>query len=241
MKPISYGERGRIGLIYPNTGWVMEPEFYALAPEGVATVTTRVLLGDVTAENIKNLADKIEDAAMLLGDAKSDLIVLGCTSGSFICGKGYDQEIIAKIKAAAPGVLATTTATAVIHAIQAFGATKIAVGTPYLDEINQQARLFLQAHDLEILNFKGLGLRYDYEINGLTREEIKTLIRQTDTPEAEMVVLLCTSIKGVDLLDEMEQELGKPIITAIQATFWECMNLLDLRGEVSQGGSLFRR
>ncbi len=42
MKDFSYGARAKIGLIYPAQGWVMEPEFYAMSPEGVITCTTRV-------------------------------------------------------------------------------------------------------------------------------------------------------------------------------------------------------
>lgn len=242
MRPISYGERGRIGLIYPNTGWVMEPEFYAMAPEGVITITTRVRLGDVNAENVRRLADQVEHAAVMLDEACADVIVLGCTSGSFICGEAYDQEIIRKIRSVSrSSVKATTTATAVLQAIHAFGARRIAVGTPYIDEINRRAAAFLKAHGIEITQFHGLGMLYDHDINSLTRDQIRALIRQVDSPEAEMVVLLCTSIKGADLLEEMEQELGKPVITAIQATFWACLNLLGISREVHGFGSLFDR
>jgi maleate cis-trans isomerase len=49
-----YGWRARIGLIYPFAGWVMEPEFYRMAPPGVTTLTARVTL---TAATIDGLAD----------------------------------------------------------------------------------------------------------------------------------------------------------------------------------------
>lgn len=218
----------------------MEPEFFAMAPDGVNIITTRIKLGEVTLENVKKLSEKVEDAARLLDEAQADVIVLGCTSGSFVCGPGYDQEIMKKIQSASrPNVNASTTATAVIRAINAIGASRIAVGTPYIDEINQRAKKFLEAHGKEITNFVGLGLSDDKDINSLTRDEIRQLIRNADTAEAEMVVLLCTSIKGVDILEEMEQELGKPVITAIQATFWDCLNLLGLKKEVRGFGSLF--
>ena len=59
-----------------------------------------------------------------------------------------------------------------------------------------------------------------------------------------MVVLLCTSIKGADILPQMEAELGKPVITAIQATFWECLRLLEIPADLPRMlrfGSLFSR
>lgn len=242
-KRISYGERGRIGLIYPSTGWVMEPEFHEMAPEGVSTVTTRIKLGAVTVENVAGLAEHVSHAADLLADAHAHLVVLGCTSGSFVCGPRYDQEIIQRIRETAH-CPATTTATAVVSAINAFGAGKVAVGTPYVEEINQCAIRFLEGHGKTVTRLHGLGLLRDSDINSLSREEICDLIRRADTPEAEMVVLLCTSIKGSDILPQMEAELGKPVITAIQATFWECLRLLEIPPDLPrmlQFGSLFSR
>ena len=241
-KQISYGERGRIGLLYPSSGWVMEPELYAMAPEGVITVTTRLKLETVTAEGVQKLADQIVDATELLTDARADVIVLGCTSGSFILGSGYDQTIIRRIEQAAPGIKASTTATAVVHALQALGVKKVAVGTPYIDEINERAERFLTDEGFAVVSFHGLGLADDDVINALSRDEIRALIRAADCPDAEAVCLLCTSIKGVDILEEMERELGKPVITAIQATFMESLRLLGISpSEVKGYGSLFSR
>lgn len=240
---VSYGERGRIGLLYPSSGWVMEPEMYAMAPEGVIAVTTRLKLESVTADSVAKLADQVVQASDLLVDACADVIVLGCTSGSFILGSGYDRSIIERIHEAAPGKEASTTATAVVHALKALGVTKVAVGTPYIDEINERAERFLTAEGFEVVSFKGLGLADDAVINSLTRDEIRALIRDADCEEADAVCLLCTSIKGVDILEEMEAELGKPVITAIQATFWEALHLLgtiDVPGEVKGFGSLFQ-
>ena len=49
-----YGWRARIGLLYPFGGWVMEPEFYQMAPPGVITLTARVPLAGGT---VKALTD----------------------------------------------------------------------------------------------------------------------------------------------------------------------------------------
>lgn len=241
--PVSYGERGRIGLLYPSTGWVMEPEMYAMSPEGVITVTTRLKLGSVTAEEVQKLADQVADATGLLVDARAEVIALGCTSGSFILGSGYDQSIISRIEQVAPGAKATTTATAVTHALQALGIKKVAVGTPYIEEINERAERFLTSEGFDVVSFHGLGMADDDKINSLTRDEVRDLIRAVDHEGAEAICILCTSVKGVDILEEMEEELGKPVITAIQATFWEALHLLDtidVQNELKGFGSLFQ-
>ena len=50
MDDLDYGGRAKIGLIYPAMGWVMEPEFNAMAPKGVSIQTTRVMNGSTDKE-----------------------------------------------------------------------------------------------------------------------------------------------------------------------------------------------
>ena len=84
---------GRIGLILPSSNAVMEPEFYRSIPPGVAVYTTRVpLQGPVESELIK-MEKKSEEAARLISDCSPDLIIYGCTSGSFVKGKEFDRHL----------------------------------------------------------------------------------------------------------------------------------------------------
>ncbi len=63
MKDFSYGARAKIGLIYPAQGWVMEPEFYAMSPEGVITCTTRVPHFETNVEQVSEIGNQAIDAA----------------------------------------------------------------------------------------------------------------------------------------------------------------------------------
>ncbi|MCG8483809.1 MAG: Asp/Glu racemase [Clostridia bacterium] len=237
----NYGQRAKIGLAYPSTGFVMEPEFYEMAPEGVITCTTRMLAKDVNAENVAKFQDLTLDAAINLASAKVDLIVLGCTSGSFIQGSGFDQKIIEEMEAVSGGIPCTTTSTAVIDALNRLKVKKIAVATPYVEDINVMAKKFLNDHGFEIVSFKGQNMLDDYEINSQSIDEIEKLIRKVDTKEAEAVAVLCTSMKGISILSKLEKELGKPIITAIQATFWHCLRKLNINDNISGYGCLLEK
>lgn len=237
----NYGQRAKIGLAYPSTGFVMEPEFYEMAPEGVITCTTRMLAEDVSAENVAKFQDLTLDAVKILASAKVDLIVLGCTSGSFIQGTGFDKKIIEKMEAASGGIPCTTTSTAVIDALKKLNVKKIGVATPYVEEINVMAKEFLKDHGFETVNFKGQNMLDDYEINSQSLDEIEKLIRDVNTKDAEAIAVLCTSMKGISILSRLEKELGKPIITAIQATFWHCLRKLDIDDKIEGYGSLLEK
>ena len=84
-----YGWRARIGLIYIADSTVMEPELYAMAPEGVSIHTARIDLADPSAEGIANMmaGDEVEAAARLLGKAPLHVVTFGGTSATFLEGQ----------------------------------------------------------------------------------------------------------------------------------------------------------
>src|SRR3989304_9537511 len=93
-----YGWRGRIGVIVPSLNVPIEPEFNAMAPEGVSIHATRVLLEKGTAEALRDMAGETERAAQLLATAGVDIIAYACTTGSLVGGPGWDQELIKRIE-----------------------------------------------------------------------------------------------------------------------------------------------
>jgi hypothetical protein len=53
---------------------------------------------------------------------------------------------------------------------------------------------------------------------------IRQLLRDADSPQAECIAVVCTNLAATSLVEEMERELGKPIIDSIAVTFWKgCM------------------
>ena len=90
-----YGWRARIGLIYPAEGLVIEPEFHAMAPEGVSVHPTRIDLSNATLEGLSAMMDddRIDVAARLYGRAPLQVLTFGGTSATFMRGMGYDREV----------------------------------------------------------------------------------------------------------------------------------------------------
>jgi hypothetical protein len=97
---------------------------------------------------------EIEVGARYLATAKVDVIVYGCTTGSFFKGPGWDREMCGIIQRAA-GVPAVATSPSVVEALRAFGARRISVATPYPDWNNEKLRAYLEAHGFWVLNVEG--------------------------------------------------------------------------------------
>jgi maleate isomerase len=150
-------------LIVPASGFPVDFEFHKKVPEGVAVISTRVPLEEVTPKGLIKMGTYVEEAASLLVKAKPDIIVFACTSGSLVKGIGYDKEIIENI-IRRTGISATTTASAVIEGLNILGVKRIAITTPYSEEVNRVEKSFMERSAFEVVSIAGLGIEDTTEI-----------------------------------------------------------------------------
>lgn len=237
---VLYGEKGVIGIINISSCVNLEPEFYAMAPSGVAMLTARVSLPQTTPEELAKLAQNACDAAYELSTAKPDLIVFACTSGSFINGKGYDAEVAAMLSKVAGGVPVITTAEAVVKALKALEIGRFSLGTPYIDSVNARAKEYFTANGFDVVKMAGLGLDTDYAIGLQTTDSICQLADDVNTDMAEAVVLSCTNLKTAPIIDHLENRLQKPVISANQATLWLALRSIGINDALPELGKLMQ-
>lgn len=234
-----YGWKAKIGLIVPSTNTVNEPEFYRLAPAGVTTHTARAInAGPATQESYDRMATGVMEAADLIKTSEVDIVAYGCTSGSVVCSL---PDLINGMKERV-GVPAVATAGAAVAALRAVGARKIALGTPYIDFVNDREVQFLEEYGFSVTSVRGLDLGHTQEerrdIGRVPPQSLFQLARAINTPDAEAIFLSCTNLATLDVIAHIEMELGKPVITSNQATFWACLRMLGLRDSVSGYGKL---
>ena len=235
------GWRARIGLLYPASGLV-DDEFYRLAPPGVSVHITRIgAHGDISAEKVKAFSevDNLIKFAKDLEPLRPNCIAWACTSGSFLAGKEASRRQVAAL-AQATGTQCTNTSESMVEALQHLGIKRVGVGTPYPDEFNAPIVNFLEEHGFDVPAVDNLRLKNDWEIGTATPETIYALAHRVSVDGAEAVFLSCTGLYAVDLIETMERDLGRPILTANQVTMW---NALRLSGVSTRGlehfGSLF--
>jgi maleate isomerase len=128
----------------------MEPEFSKMMPEGVSVHTARLRLVRVDVESLKKMAEKSVEVAEDLATAEVDLIVYGCTTGSLLEGSRWEEELRLRIEKAT-GIRVVTTAQAVVKSLKALGASRVSVATPYIEELNEREKRFLEENGLKSL------------------------------------------------------------------------------------------
>lgn len=243
MKAVSmydpYGWMAKIGLIVPSTNTVNEYEWYKMAPEGISIHTGRaLLLGKASQESYDTMAKNTEKAAEDLATAEVDIVAYGCTSGSFMCSR---DEITRRLTEIA-GCPATTTSDSIVAALKALGVRKISMATPYVDFVNQGEVKFLNDEGFDVVAWHGLGLGETQEerrgINRVPTESVFRMAKLVDRPEAEAIFISCTALPTIKVIAAIEAELGKPVVTSNQATFWNVLRTLKLNVRVSGYGRL---
>jgi maleate isomerase len=216
----------------------MEHEFYAMAPRGVSSHTTRVYLGKVTAEELIKTGERAVDAARLLATAPIHAIVFGCTSGSFLQGLAYDTDLIAELSEVSKGIPVTTTSAAMVKALKALDLHKLVIITPYTDDINQKAKTYFESAGNSVLGMRGLDITTDFEMTSLSPEAICRLARSAWDPEADGLLISCTSLRSIEIIDALEADLGKPVISSNQASFWSTLRMAGVNESVPGFGKL---
>ena len=234
-----YGWRAKLGLIIPSTNTVAEHEWHRMAPRGVSISTARVLLeGAVSQQSFDAMAQRTELAAQLLQTAELDVVAYACTAGSFLCARDQITQSIARLA----GCPAITASESVLQALARLGVQRVAVGTPYVDAVNEREIAFLEAAGLEVVRWYGLGLGDTQEerrsINRVPPEAIVRLARAIDHPDAQAIFISCTAVAAAEVIDEIERASGKPVVTSNQATFWRALRAAAINDGVSGYGRL---
>jgi arylmalonate decarboxylase len=71
-----------------------------------------------------------------------------------------------------------------------------------------------------------------------TFDEITALVRRVDRPDAQAIFVSCTDLRVLELVDMLEEELRKPVLTSNQVTLWAILEALGRRGTVCGYGRL---
>ena len=231
-----YGDKERVGLILPAANCTMEPEFNAMKPDGVSVHATRVPLVTATTENLRRMGESTEQAAELLAIAGVTIIAYGCTSGSMIYGIGGDEKLISRIERTT-SIPATTTATAVIHAFRKLGVEKVALASPYNEEVTQAVERFLERSGMKVVNTKRLS-SYGLEARQAPPEATYKLACEVNTPESDAIFITCTNFKSITIIDNLEKDLQKYVVSSNIATMWDVLKRLNISSQIKGYGNL---
>lgn len=235
-----YGWRSKLGILTPANNVVIEPEFYRFAPLGVAIYTTRMQTSGT--HSVRGLVDMVESAhrgADELAATGVDVIVYACLSTSLAKGSGWSESFISEV-ANRTEIPTTTASMATVEALRQVDITSVSIGSPFPEEINVLVKPYLEDHGLKVVSTESLFVSDESEIGRIPPDAIYRLGRDADRDDADGVCLLATDISTLDIIDALERDLQKPVITTNQAIFWQALLMSGVKPEIPYCGSLLR-
>lgn len=232
-------DRAKIGFVLLATEQTVQEDMLTLCPQGVGMHFTRAAIPDsITNATLAAQADLLADcAATLLPDGSLDVVAYACTSGSLVIG---EERVFVELNKGAPNAQATSLITGVIRALNTLKARRIVVATPYLDEINLREKIYLEERGLEVLDIQGLNLEKDSDMVRVTPEFITEYALSLDRPDADAIFISCGALRTLDVVEEIEQRSGKPVVCSNQALAWDTLRLAGIDDNTTGYGHLFQ-
>src|ERR1700720_1943142 len=218
----------RIGLLVPSSSSVQEWDIGRALPDDITLHVARMRLSNVDAESTLRVVQEIETESQKLADVDVDVIIFPATAPSSRNGIGYDQELIKRITAAS-GKPATTASTALLEAFQVLSIKQIVLGAPWSASVNQTVAAFIEANGVKVLGQEALGLSRNLEIGLLDPQTAYDVGRRVNRLGADAVMLACGNWSTFSIIDQLERNLGKPVLTTNQVSLWHALKMMGMR------------
>jgi len=270
MQDDNWGWRARIGMFIVGNEAVPEAEWWAMAPRGVSVHAARVTAKAPWAAWCENrvdvdLADDLLRGCRQFAAMRLSAVVLGHSSSSIVGGKGWDAATVSSLSAAlgidalgskalGTNVVVSTNGLDTLAALRASGVKRPFLVLPpwFPDDTVRAADLYYTEHgvapaaclrvdpgrkwrDLAPVDLVGHGLGFEQEV-----EPLQAQIRAACPADADGVLIAGTGFRCVAILETLEQDLKRPVISANQASLWHCLRLSGVRAPVDGYGALLR-
>ncbi|WP_199430793.1 maleate cis-trans isomerase family protein [Qaidamihabitans albus] len=227
-------EQTGIGLVAPFD-FALDRELWRWLPGHVSLHTTRLpyLPEPVTVQLAEALGDPhgVRRATRDVLVPEPRVVAYSCTSGSFVDGAAGEAALVAGMLDAGAAA-AVTTSGALVSALELLGVRKLALITPYVDEVTERLHAYLAEFGVTVTASIGLGLLGD--IWKMSYSDVLGAVAGIDTTGADAVFVSCTNVPTYDLIAPLERHLSVPVLTANQVTMWAALRLAGV--EVSGVG-----
>lgn len=223
----------RLGVLLPPGNVTMEIELPKYLEPGFTAHFTRLSRehSNISKNALLDMRNSMPRAADDLSHVAPDVVLYGCTSGSFVAGADGDRAINEEMTKIT-GVPAITTSTAVVQACRALGMKRIFMITPYPDSINETEVDFLAGEGIEVAGYDSFRLNHTLEYAEILSEDVAAmaLSHREEIGGLDGLFISCTQVRAMDQIDRLEEVLGCPVICSNQASLWAMLHQLKPAG-----------
>lgn len=241
----------RIGMIVPSSNLTMETELPRMLRDREQMVpderftfhSSRMRMKHVTPEELARMNAQTERASLELADARPDVVASACLVAIMAQGPGHHCHAEAQIAGVLQGegldVPVVSSAGALLRALDAMGARRIAMVTPYMKPLTRLVADYIEDAGVEVCDALSLEVSDNLAVARLDPAALHEHWRKVDVGDADALVLsACVQMPSLPAIQPVEDAAGLPVLSAATATVFTILSELGLEPRVPDAGRL---
>ncbi len=241
MSNREYGAKGRVGVATPQANPTVEPEIGACLPPGVSLYTTR--LTSACAEpkaRFQDYFDNFERTLQAYDTLKLDAVAFACTAASYLVGHEREDHHFAALSAKR-GYPIISGGKAIIAALKALGAKKVAIGAPYPAWVLDDCRAYYEQAGFQVtamlqIQTGSVDTRGIYE---LSSGDALAAIKNLDVKGADCVLFTGSGMPSFRAIIEAEKLTGLPTLSTNLCLGWSLCKAIHQENWAAGSHQLF--
>ena len=231
--------RARIGFIIPSSNRMVEEQAQKYLPADVRAHFTRVGMTNRHRAPLEQLTPRIVEAAELLADSKCAVIVLQCTGTSMSGGVEAEKKLMSAMEQAT-GIKTISAASSLTAAFAALKARRLVFTSETPPGQHAEKLAFLREAGFDIIADRAVGLRNSDEYCSMPGKLWFDTAVELRRADADAYFLSCANIRAIDIIEDLETVVDRPVVTSNQAAFWWALRSAGLDDKVAGLGRLAR-
>ena len=241
----------RIGMVVPSSNLTMETELprmlharEAVLPDERFTFhSSRMRMKHVTAEELARMNAQTERATLELADARPDVVASACLVAIMAQGPGHhchaEGQITGVLQGEGLDIPVVSSAGALLRALEAMGAHRIAMVTPYMKPLTRLVADYIEDAGVEVCDALSLEVSDNLAVARLDPAQLRDHWRRVNVSDADVLVLsACVQMPSLSAIQPVEDVAGLPVISAATATVFTILCELGLEPRVPDAGRL---
>lgn len=231
--------RGKIGFICPagDTGGL--EEHFELLPDGVHMVISTCAVSSLVPEDLKKTYTRYPELAEHMAKQECDVIIMAGSLVFTYMGMATSEDMFKKIRETVK-VPIIINLDAHFDALRALGARKIVIATPYEEPRTEERKKLAESRGFQVLATKSANLKRRIDIQQLPPYASYNLAKQAfmEAPEADAIYISCPEWPTIGMIEELERDTGKPVVSPAVAEIWAALKAMHIREPYGGYGKL---
>jgi maleate isomerase len=220
-------DRTQIGLLVLQSDESIEADMRRIIPPSVELYVSRVPSATtVSSESLRGMEAVLTQAASLFPvGARFQVVGFGCTSATAHIGADRIAELV---QAGTRARAVTEPVSALLAACGALNVKRIGLISPYVASVSEQLRVVLAENGIKVTAFESFDEAEESKVVRIAPDSIaQAAIALAKTSDCDAVFLSCTNLRTLDIIDQVEQATGLPVLSSNQVLAWHLLGQTD--------------